>query len=157
MRSETGERVMQRGRARRKRPGGDTAPVGSITGEPAQVQISCQQFVCIRLGFRWAPPAAGNITGIVPAPTPRERRAIVNAMFGPGLLAPLQLPAEVDVLPCILNCTCVGLRWAAWTPNQIPQTVTKDVELLRAGQPAKSFTVTLTIPASVRQGIGRCQ
>jgi hypothetical protein len=120
------------------------------------VQISCRQFVCVQLGFIWAPAGAGNITGIVPAPTPRERRAIVNAMFGPGLLAPLQLPAMVEVQPCLFGCGCVDVTWGAWT-NQIPQTVTKDVELLQAGQPPKPFTVTLVIPARVRQGIGRCQ
>lgn len=157
MRNRTDKRATQRGPARRKRPGGDTAPVGSITAQPAQVQISCQQLVCIRLGFRWAQPAAGNITGIVPMPTRPERRAIVNGLFGPGLLAPLQLPPELDAMPCILNCACVGLRWGPWTPNQVPLTVTKDVELLQAGQPPRTFTVTLTIPANVRQGIGRCQ
>jgi hypothetical protein len=35
--------------------------------------------------------------------------------------------------------------------------VTKDVDLLQAGQPAKTFTVTLSIPATVRQGVGGCQ
>ena len=97
------------------------------------------------------------MTGIVPVPTNAERRAIINGLFGPGLLAPIQLPDEVDVLPCILNCTCVGLRCAAWTPNPIPQTVTKSVDLFQAGQPPKVFTVTLTIPANLRQGVGHCQ
>jgi hypothetical protein len=108
-------------------------------------------------GIQVGTAGRGQHHGNVPAPTRRERRAIVNGLFGSGLLTPLQLPAEVDALPCILNCACVGLRWGAWTPNQIPQTVTKDVELLQAGSPPKTFTVTLTIPATVRQGIGRCQ
>ena len=97
-----------RSRRRRKGQGGDTAPVGSITGQPAQVQVSCQVFVCVRVGFRWAAAAAANITGIVPPPTARERRKIVNGLFGPVPLAPLQLPAELDVQPCIFGCCCVG-------------------------------------------------
>jgi hypothetical protein len=157
MRRQLVKRERQRGRARRKGQGDDTAPVGSITGQPAQVQVSCQVFVCVRVGFRWAAPAAADITGIVPAPTARERRKIINGLFGPVPLAPLQLPAELDAQPCIFGCSCVGIRWGAWTPNQIPQTVTKDVDLLQAGQPPKTFTVTLAIPANVRQGIGNCQ
>ncbi len=157
MRGQADTRQTRRGGARRRRGDGDTAPIGSITGQPVRVQVSCQQFICVQLGFIWAPAAAANITTIVPPPTPRERRAIVNALFGPGLLAPLQLPTAVDVQPCLFGCACVGVTWGAWTPNQIPQTVTKDVELLQAGQPPRPFTVTLVIPARLRQGIGRCQ
>ena len=141
----------------RKRRADDTAPVGSITGQPVQVQVSCKQFVCVHLRFRWAAAGPANITGIVPVPTAAEKNKITGGIFGPNPMAPLELPPEVPILPCILNCDCVNLRWAAWTPNQIPLTVTKDVELLQADQPAKTFTVTLSIPAKIRQGVGNCQ
>ena len=72
-------------------------------------------------------------------------------------MAPPALPPQVDLLPCILGCTCVGTNWSAWTPNQIPQTVTTSVTLMQASQPARAFTVTLSVPANVRQGVGRCQ
>ena len=143
--------------ARRKRRGDDTAPVGSITGQPAQLQISCKQLPCVHQQFRWAAAGPGNITGIAPVPTAAEKKKIITGMFGPNPMAPPDLPKEVPVLPCILNCNCVNLRWGAWTPNQIPLTVTKDVELLQADQEAKTFTVTLSIPANIRQGIGNCE
>ena len=149
-------RAMPRGGAiRRRRRGDDVAPVGSITGQPAQVQISCRQFVCVHLQFRWAPAGPANITGIAPAPTAPERKKIVKGIFGANPMAPLQLPAELELLPCILNCNCVNLQWGAWIPNQL-MTVTKDVDLMKAGQ-LVTFTVTLSIPAQVRQGIGNCQ
>ena len=157
MRGRTDKRPMERGRARRQRLGDDVAPVGSVTAQPAQVQVSCQVFVCVSLGFQWAKPGKANIVAIAPAPTPAERKAIVAGMFGPAAMAPPQLPAQVDLLPCVLGCTCVGLQWGGWTPNQIPQTLTTSVTLQQAGQLPKTFAVTLSVPANVRQGVGRCQ
>ena len=156
MRGSREQRGLQRDRTRRRRRG-DVAPVGSVTAEPAQIQVSCQVFVCVSLGFQWAKPGKKDITNIAPPPTPVERRAIIAGMFGPFPMAPPVLPAQVEVVPCILGCQCVGLNWGAWTLNQIPQTVTTDVTLNQAGQPPKTFTVTLSVPANVRQGIGRCQ
>ena len=153
MRDPAVTRATSRGRRPRKDLEGDT---GSVVGQPAQVQISCQVFACVRVGFRWAVAVAANITGIVPPPTNAERRKIVNGLFGAVPLAPLVLPAELDVQPCIFGCQCVNVRWGTWTP-QAPVTVTKDVDLLQPGQPPKTFTVTLSIPASLRQGIGNCQ
>jgi hypothetical protein len=98
-----------RRRTQRKQEGGDTAPVGSITGQPVQVQISCQQFPCVRLAFRWAAAGPANITNIKPNPTAAEKNKIVNGIFGPA--APLQLPAELDIVACIFNCNCANLRW----------------------------------------------
>lgn len=146
----------KRGGGRRKGEG-DTAPVGSVTGQPAQVQLSCQVLVCVRLEFRWALPNAGNIATIAPQPTNAERRKIRNALFGVPALAPLELPAELDVLPCLFNCRCVHIQWSPWPPNPVNLTVTKTVDLLQAGQPAKTFTVTFSIPARFRQGVGACQ
>ncbi len=153
--------VTRRERGGRRRKGeGDTAPIGSVTGQPAQVQLSCQVFACVRLQFQWAPPNAGNITNIVPAPTNAERRKIRNGLFGAGPLvpptAPLELPAELDVLPCLFNCQCVNIRWGPWPPNQVNLTVTKNVDLLQPGA-TKTFTVTFSIPARFRQGVGNCQ
>jgi hypothetical protein len=149
----------KRGGGRRKGEG-DTAPVGSVTGQAAQVQLSCQVFVCVRLEFQWAQPNAGNITNIVPAPTNAERRKIRAGLFGAGPLvpptAPLELPAELDVMPCLFNCQCVNIQWGPWPANQVNLTVTKDVDLLQLGG-AKTFTVTFAIPARFRQGIGSCQ
>jgi len=157
MRGSTVTRATQRVKARRRR-GDDVAPVGSVTAGPAQVQISCQVFVCVRLGFRWAKPGKNNVVNIAPAPTPAERNAIITGMFGPAAMAPPQLPVQVEIVPCILGCTCVGLNWGAWTPNQIPLTLTTTVTVNQLGQPqGKTFTVTLSIPANVRQGVGRCQ
>ena len=121
------------------------------------MQISCRQFVCVHLQFRWAAAGQANVTSIVPAPNKAETKKITRALFGPNPGAPLQLPAQIEVLPCILDCTCVNLRWSNWTLNQVPMTVTKDVELLQAGQAGKTFTVTLSIAANLRQGIGNCQ
>lgn len=157
MRGRADTRHMEQGRARRRRRGDDIAPVGSVTAQPAQVQVSCQIFVCVRLGFQWAKPGKANIVAIAPAPTPAERKAIVAGMFGPAAMAPPQLPAQMDIVPCILGCTCVGLKWGGWTSNQIPLTVTTSVTLQQAGQPPKTFTVTLSVPANVRQGVGSCQ
>jgi hypothetical protein len=157
MRTRAAQAPSRPGGIRRNRRGDDTAPVGSVTGQPVQVQFSCKQFVCVQLQFRWAAAGPANITGIVPAPTAAEKNKITAGLFGPNPMAPLQLPPQVTVLPCLLDCNCVNVRWAAWTPNPIPQTVTKDVDLLQAGQPAKTFTVTLSIPATVRQGVGGCQ
>jgi hypothetical protein len=72
-------------------------------------------------------------------------------------MAPLQLPAQLDIMPCIFGCQCVNVRWGGWTPKPVPLTVTKDVDLLQPGQPAKTFTVTLVIPANLNQGVGTCQ
>ena len=114
MRDPVVTRTTSRGRRPRKDPEGDT---GSVVGQPAQVQISCQVFACVRVGFRWAVAVAANITGIVPPPTNAERRKIVNGLFGAVPLAPLELPAELDVQPCIFGCQCVNVRWGAWTPT----------------------------------------
>jgi hypothetical protein len=157
MRGQIVTRAGQRVKARRRR-GDDVAPVGSVTAGPAQVQVSCQVFVCVSLGFQWAQPGKNNIVNIVPPPTPAERRAIVAGMFGPAAMAPPNLPPQLDIMPCILGCQCVGLNWGAWTPNQIPQTLTVDVTVNQLGQPkGKTFTVTLSVPANVRQGVGHCQ
>jgi hypothetical protein len=102
-------------------------------------------------------PGAGDITSIAPAPTVAERRKIVQGIFGPVPLAPLELPAEVSLVPCVLPCQCANVRWSAWTPNQIPQTVMKDVELLQPDQTSKSFTQTFSIKARVRHGFGNCE
>ena len=141
-----------RGRARRKGPGD-----GSVTGQPAQVQFSCQVFVCVRLEFQWTPPGVANITNIAPVPTNAERRKIHTGLFGPFPMAPVELPDAVDVQPCIFNCQCADIQWGPWTPNPVALTVTKAVDLLQPGQPPKTFTVTLSIPAKLRQGIGHCQ
>jgi hypothetical protein len=66
MRRQGITRETRRGRVRRKGQGGDTAPVGSVTGQPARVQFSCRDFLCVRLGFIWAAAGAGNITRIAP-------------------------------------------------------------------------------------------
>jgi len=155
MRDPVVTRATSRGLKAPQGPGGRHR-VGSVVGQPAQVQISCQVFACVRVGFRWAAPVAANITGIVPPPTNAERRKIITGIFGAVPMAPLVLPAELDAQPCIFGCQCVNVRWGAWTP-QAPVTVTKDVDLLQPGQPPKTFTVTLSIPASLRQGIGSCQ
>jgi len=154
--------VARRGRGTLRRKGdGDTVPVGSVTGQPAQVQLSCRVFVCVRLEFRWAQPNAGNITNIVPAPTNAERRKIRDGVFGAGPLAPptapLELPAELDVMPCLFDCRCVNIRWGPWPPNPVNLTVTKDVELFQLGGANKVFTVTFSVPGRFRQGVGTCQ
>lgn len=148
----------RRAGTRRMRGGDETAPVGSATGQPTQVQISCRQFVCVRLEFRWAQPAPTDITNIAPAPAnAAERKKIVDAIFAKVPAAPLDLPKELALLPCILECECVGIRWAPWPKNQIPYTVDHKVELLQAGQEEKKFTVTLAILAKARHGIGNCE
>jgi hypothetical protein len=157
MRRQAVTRETGLGRARRKGPVDDSTPGGSITGQPVQVQLSCQVFVCVRLQFQWAVPGVANITSIAPPPTNAERRKIHTGLFGPVAMAPVDLPDALDVQPCIFNCQCGGIRWGPWTPNPVPLTVTKTVDLLQAGQPPKTFTVTLSIPAKLRQGIGRCQ
>jgi hypothetical protein len=157
MRRQAATRETESGRPRRKGPSEDTAPVGSITGQPAQVQLSCQVFVCVRLEFRWAVPGVGNITNIAPPPTNAERRKIHAGLFGPVAMAPVELPDALDVQPCVFNCQCVDIRWGPWTPNQVPLTVTKTVDLLQPGVPPKTFTVTLVINATYRQGIGTCR
>ena len=58
------------------------------------------------------------------------------------------------MLPCILTAACVGRQVRGLDPEPDPQTVTKNVDLFQAGQPPKVFTVTLTIPAKLRQGVG---
>ncbi len=133
MRRQAVTRATESGRARRKGPGEDTAPVGSITGQPARVQLSCQVFVCVRLEFQWAAPGVADITTIAPPPTNAERRKIHTGLFGPVAMAPVDLPDALDVQPCIFNCQCVGIRWGPWTPNPVPLTVTKTVDLLQAG------------------------
>ena len=108
--------------------------------------------------FRWAAAVAANITGIAPGPTAAQRATITNAIFGANPTAPLELPRELDLMPCTMDCKCVGIQRAPWTPNQLPTTVTKDVVLVVPGLVgSQGFTVTLTIPANLRQGIGRCE
>lgn len=157
MRRQAVTRETGRGQARRKGPGDDSTPGGSITGQPAQVQLSCQVFVCVRLEFQWAVPGVADINNIAPPPTNAERRKIHTGLFGPFPLAPVELPAALDVQPCVFNCRCVDIRWGPWTPNQVPLTVKKTVDLLQPGQPPKAFTVTLVINATYRQGVGTCR
>jgi hypothetical protein len=82
MRASRDSITIPRTRTTRTRRGEDLAPGGSITGQPANVQVSCQQFLCVQLQFRWAAAGPGNITNIVPAPTPAEKKQITNGMFG---------------------------------------------------------------------------
>jgi len=110
-----------------------------------------RQFVRIHLQFQWAAAGPANLTSILPPANKAETKKIVRGLFGPNPGAPLQLPGEIEVLPCILKCTCVNIQWGKWTPNQVPMTITKDVQLLQAGQPPKTFTVTLSIPAKLRE------
>ena len=74
------------GEARRKGPGEDTAPVGSITGQPARVQLSCQVVRLRPAGVSLGPAGRGQHHGYRARAhaTPSAGRSI-NGLFGPGL------------------------------------------------------------------------
>jgi hypothetical protein len=65
-------------------------------------------------------PGVANLTNTAPPPTDAERRKIHTGLFGPVLLASIELPAALDVQPCVFNCQCVGIQWAPWPPNPVP-------------------------------------
>ena len=116
MRGRVGTRRRGEVGARRRRKDGDTPPRSDRSRASRR---GCRSPAGSSSASSWAssgPGGGGQHHGYRARAddTPSAGRSS-TAIFGPGLLAPLQLPAMVDVQPCIFECGCVGVRWGAWT------------------------------------------